>query len=391
MDFEQIIKRLDWLDEEHRKDKTSIAQIKEQLSGFEASITVINQQIKELTKNLSTISSTSARIDQFDHALENHRTELNKYVNEMEKQITRNQTESQKRYSLEFEGINRSIENLQKSTDTTEIQQKLDTRIIEEQRVSRYLTELDAKVSQVSANNNDYSLSMKLNEDYHRQESKKAIDIQADIVTLRKNIDDIKNKIDLYPDSIRRLETRLTEIVSSESDRKQSQKIFLEQQALLQIDRDQTQKDLKNKIEKMGKQSQLLESQFQEWDSIHREVKKAQEVYEEISVRYERRINEISEMQRLTEDRFKQEWITFKADYQKRWTSFTMTQDEQFKDIHLNIDKLAERIGPIEDLVQTQKDIIQQTKEANEEYLHGLLAQIHELLSGYERIMGQTN
>jgi chromosome segregation ATPase len=391
MEFEQIIKRLDWLDEEHRKDKASIAQIMEQLSGFEASTTVLNQQIKELTKNLSSISSTAARIDQFDQALENHRAELNKYVSELERQTSRNLVESEKRHRLEFEGINRSIENLQKSSDTTEIQQKLDARILEEQRVSRYLTEMDAKLSQINTYYNDYSLSIKLNEDYHRQESKKVIDIQTDIVTLRKNIDDIKNKIDLYPDSIRRLETRLTEIVSSEGERKQSQKLFLEQQALLQIDRDQTQKELKNKIEKMGKQSQVLESQIQEWDSIHREVKHAQEVYEEISVKYERRINEITEMQRLAEDRFKQEWITFKADYQKRWTSFTMTQDEQFKDTHMDINKLAERIGPIEDLIQTQKDIIQQTKEANEEYLHGLLAQIHELLSGYERIMGQSN
>ena len=34
--------------------------------------------------------------------------------------------------------------------------------------------------------------------------------------------------------------------------------------------------------------------------------------------RFERRINEITEMERLTEERFRQEWVTFKADDQKR-------------------------------------------------------------------------
>ena len=41
----------------------------------------------------------------------------------------------------------------------------------------------------------------------------------------------------------------------------------------------------------------------------------------------------------------------------------------------------------IEDLAQTQQDVLQQTKEANEQLFQGMLAQIHELLSAYERIM----
>jgi chromosome segregation ATPase len=391
MEFEQLIKRLDWLDEEHRKNKSTLDQIVDRFAGFEADFKVINTQIKELSKNIAAISSMNGRIDQFDDVLRNYRTELVKRVDEVEKQQVKNQTETDKRWRLEFDGINRSLESLQKSSDTTEIKRKVDARIQEEQRVSRSLTELDSKITQVVSLNNDLQLMHKLIEENQHQESKKTTDLQVDFVTLKKKFDDLRNKIDIYPDNIRRLETRLSEIATSEVERRQSQKSFIEQQALLQIDRDQMQKDLKDRIEKMGKQSQLLESQIQEWDSVQRAVKRAQEIYEEITQKFERRINEITEMQRLSEDRFRQEWVTFKADYQKRWTSYTLTQDEQFKDTKVEIDKLAERVSPIEDLSEIQRDIIQQTKEANEEYLHGLLAQIHELLSAYERIMGQTH
>jgi chromosome segregation ATPase len=391
MEFEQLIKRLDWLDEEHRKNKSTLDQIVDRFAGFEADFKVINTQIKELSKNITAISSMNGRIDQFDDVLRNYRTELVKRVDEVEKQQVKNQTETDKRWRLEFDGINRSLESLQKSSDTTDIKRKVDARIQEEQRVSRSLTELDSKITQVVSLNNDLQLMHKLIEENQHQESKKTTDLQVDFVTLKKKFDDLRNKIDIYPDNIRRLETRLSEIATSEVERRQSQKSFIEQQALLQIDRDQMQKDLKDRIEKMGKQSQLLESQIQEWDSVQRAVKRAQEIYEEITQKFERRINEITEMQRLSEDRFRQEWVTFKADYQKRWTSYTLTQDEQFKDTKVEIDKLAERVSPIEDLSEIQRDIIQQTKEANEEYLHGLLAQIHELLSAYERIMGQTH
>jgi hypothetical protein len=41
----------------------------------------------------------------------------------------------------------------------------------------------------------------------------------------------------------------------------------------------------------------------------------------------------------------------------------------------------------IEDLIQAQQDVLQQTKDANEQFLQGILAQLHELLSTNERIM----
>ena len=238
--------------------------------------------------------------------------------------------------------------------------------------------------------NKDILLSVSLIEENQKLDSKKNIDLQGDIVTVRKRIDDLNNKIELFPDNLRRLESRLSEITASEAERRQSQISFIEQQSLLQIDRDQILKELKDRFEKMGKQSQLIEAQLQEWDSIQLSVRRAQEIYEEITQKFERRINEITEMQRLSEDRFRQEWVTFKADHQKRWNSYTLAQDEQFRETNSEIQKLTERFTPIEDLSQTQQDIIQQTKVANEEYLHGLLAQIHELLTAYERIMGRS-
>jgi hypothetical protein len=47
MEFEQIIKRLDWLDEQHRKDKDSIAEIKDQVTGLENE----NKALKKRSKS----------------------------------------------------------------------------------------------------------------------------------------------------------------------------------------------------------------------------------------------------------------------------------------------------------------------------------------------------
>jgi hypothetical protein len=49
--------------------------------------------------------------------------------------------------------------------------------------------------------------------------------------------------------------------------------------------------------------------------------------------------------------------------------------------------KIEERLTVLEDLTQTLQDVLQQTKDANEQLFQGMLAQLHELLSAYERIM----
>jgi len=43
-----------------------------------------------------------------------------------------------------------------------------------------------------------------------------------------------------------------------------------------------------------------------------RGAKKAQDTYLELNTKLERRINEVTELQRLAEDRLRQEWISFK-------------------------------------------------------------------------------
>jgi uncharacterized protein YigA (DUF484 family) len=50
------------------------------------------------------------------------------------------------------------------------------------------------------------------------------------------------------------------------------------------------------------------------------------------------------------------------------------------------IRKVEERLTSLEDLAQTQQDVLQQTKDANEQLFQGMVAQLHELLTSYERI-----
>ena len=48
-------------------------------------------------------------------------------------------------------------------------------------------------------------------------------------------------------------------------------------------------------------------------------------------------------MTRLTEDRFRQEWVAFKADDQKRWTNYSLVQEEQSRELNRQFERPGSR------------------------------------------------
>jgi chromosome segregation ATPase len=388
MEFEQIIKRLDWLDEEHRKDKIALDGLSEQLAKTNGELKIANKKIKELNTGLSQLSTVTARIDQFNSALAQQRVDILKYVDDMDNKDVDKLPEAEKRFQIQTDNLHKSITELRKFKEPiAEIKRELKISAAEEALHNKQISEWETRFQKVVKTVEEVQLIQKAAEGPRRQDSKRLADLQGEISAARKRMDEVREKNDLFTDSIRRIETRLNEILTSEAERRQAQTSFIETQSRLHIERDHTWKEWENGLADMRKESGTMERHLQEWDIAQRAVKRAQETYEGIVQKFERRINEITEMQRLAEDRFRQEWVTFKADDQKRWSSYTISQDEIRKDVRTGVEKLEERLTVLEDLVQTQQDILQQTKDANEQLFQGMLAQIHELLSAYERIM----
>ena len=388
MEFDQIIKRLDWLDEEHRKDKAALDALIDQLAETKGELKFANEKIKELSTELSQYSTVFARIDQFNGSVAQLRVDILKYVDEGDNKDVDKLPEAEKRFQLQINGLNKSIIEFRKFKEPiAEIKRALKINADEEARHSQLISAWEKRLQEVLETIEEVKLIQKAAEGPRRQDAKRLADLQGAITAARKRMDEVREKNELFNDNIRRVETRLNEILTSEAERRQSQAAFIETQAGLQIDRDRALKEMEEYLSNIRKQTGTMDVQLQEWDAIQRAAKRAQESYEEIVQKFERRINEITEMQRLAEDRFRQEWVTFKADDQKRWTSFTLSLDETHKDDRASVGKLEERLTALEDLVQTQQDVLQQTKEANEQLFQGMLAQIHEFLSAYERIM----
>ena len=388
MEFEQLVKRLEWLDEEHRKTRTSITALEEKMAALEGSIDAVSKQVKPLGKQIADVASTAARLDQFDAIFARQREDMNKALDTIEKRHEKREKELTKRHQQDLEPLTRAIETLKKTTDLTEIKRDLKARILEESRLNEAIKELRPPIDDAIRTVGEAVRSQRAFEEGRKQEVKRVADLQGEIAAVRKRIDEARAKADLSADGMKTLDSRINEILLSESERKTAQMQFIETQTVAQLDRERGYKDWQETLETFKHKAETLDTQIIALEETLRSAKRAQETYNELNTKLERRINEVTEMQRLAEDRLRQEWVTFKADDQKRWTGYTLSQDEGSKDIKRIVEKLDERIGKLDESSQILNDQMHQTSDATEKQLQELMNVAHEWLSAYERIMG---
>ena len=390
MEFEQIIKRLEWLDDEHRKDKATLKALEERIASFENSISPLRKQIKDLEKKVSEIGPVNERIDQFDEAILKQRVDAKKALEALEKKVQLREKDLVKRQQEDLEELKKSLPKLDQSKDITELKKLIKQRADEYIKLNVAVTELKPKIDESTRKSEDVATSYKLIEESRRQDIKRVADIQGELTSVRKRVDEFRQKTELQNDSVRNIENRFSEILLSENERKQAQAAFIEQQSLAQIERDKAYKDWLEKVDTFKQQTATLDSQTQALDETLRAAKRAQETYIDLNQKLERRINEITEMQRLGEERLRQEWVTFKAEDQKRWTGYTLSSEESIRDVRKTVDKYEERITAIDDANQTIQDQLHQTTDATEQQLQELMNVFHQWLTAYERIMGHV-
>jgi len=391
MEIEQIVKRVDWLDEERRKEKNTLSSLEERLASLEGRITPITQQLKGLEGETTRISALLGRMDQFDEALLQQRIEAKQNFDDLEKQVKKREEEAEKLRRVEIRTVDATIIELRKDLSVIpDIKRGLQARFDEEARLGRSIDEVRARLDTIRHSEEEYTRTFRLIEDGRRQDAKRLTDLQGEATALRKNVDEQRGRMELTATSIKKLETRQNELSMLESERREAQEKFLENQTLLQVERERIWKDWQGRFETIEIQTSDIESNLQVLDTTHRAVKRSQQALDELTVKIDRRINEMSEIQRLSEERFRQEWVTFKADDQKRWTNYTLTQEEQRGELSRQYDRLSDRVTRVEDSLQEIQDLLHQMNEQTEKRLQSLLAVVHEWVSAYERSIGRT-
>ena len=390
MENEEIVKRIEWLDGERRKDRQTINELQAQVSKLQEVIALQKRELSNINKDNKKSFSSVVRLDEYEETNAKLKAELaksqrliEKRLDTMEQTIAAQRSDDRDTYNkkmLELQGEIKALNELKKS---------LQSRGEDDFRLNQKLEDLARQLADQRSSSDEQSRLVKILDDNYRVESKRLSDLQVELNTLRKRIDEDRNLSDAQKEYLKKLEGQIHDLVNREKTRNQEQIEFIEKQSLLSVDRENLWKDWQEEIQQMKALSENFHGQVRELETLNREIKQGQSDFEVINQRLERRINEITEMNRLTEERFRQEWVAFKADDQKRWTNYSLSQEETNREGNREISKIDERITSLEDAVQNLLDTVQVINEETEKRIKGLLMLANEYITSYERTAGK--
>lgn len=391
MDTGQMEQRLAWLEEQQRKLGQQTTKLAEGLGEVEASVAKVARQGQELSADVARMNAVALRLQKFEETIHKHRQEVARMLGEAEERRTSKEKAILQLHQSELEETNRAIVEMRMDLGLLgQVQQSLDARREEELRFSRTIDAVRKQLDTLTTRDAERAEALASLEDERRQEARRAADAQAEWSAYRGRVDALGELGDQLGEQARRAETRLTELMASEGERQAALGLWLEQQNLRQAEQDRTWRDWDRRFQQFEKRASELDERILTYEETHRGLRALRDELSQLIERTERRINEITEIQRLSEERLKHEWTSFLADHAKRWNSNKLTWDEQWKEHGRVHEKLAGTVGGHDDRLTTAESRLEALETEARGRLADLLAMIRDWASEGERAPRDT-
>ncbi len=383
MDLNQAARMIEWLDEERRRDKNTIAKLEERLQQQQEFMETMTRRMGGLENDQSAMRGAFLPVGRDVDLMELMRGEIQQQIEAVETKRITAEREADRRAEVTRDNIARPLRDIGERLDKLEHAiDELPAARVERDRFAGALAALQQRMEDVVKKFEEPERRLAFLEEQRRQDARRISETQTELPELQKQIDSLKPKMDLVEDMALRNEKRVLEMHGLERDRREQIQQFVDQQTLLLQQRDQKVEEIMRGVGQYDEDMRRNMERFESWAEAYRQMKKLIEDFERMGDRLERRINEVAEMQRLSEERFRQEWNSWNADDQKRWKQFTLTNDDtwrthdkEFEQFRARIAEVSAQFPPITDSLDRAWKLLRGQADLYRDHYQSLLAE----------------
>ena len=351
MQINQIASMIEWLDEERRRDKATIVALEERLAQQLELVDQMQRRVNSVESDQSVIKQAMLPAEREREILEQTREETGKLLENAEARRLTAEREAARRADLQREGIMRSLREASEKVDRLDRQfANIGGLQSEGDRLTNAMRVLSQDMDDLTKQMEGPDRRLTYLEEQRRTDARRLAEIETELPEYKKSVDGILPRMSLIEDLALRNERRLQDYSGADRERREEMQQFTDQQQLLSQQRDQQIAELSRRFGLHDDELQKYIERFEVWAGAYREMKRIIDDFNRIGDRLERRINEVAEMQRLSEERFRQEWNDWRDDEQKRWKQLTLANDEVWRNHDREFEAIVRRVSSIEAL-----------------------------------------
>ncbi len=382
MDIEKALQKINNLESEIAVLKKALTLQTTKSNNLDEKVNSFLTTSREQKKELERVCTIVNNLPQFDESIAKMRLEFNKKIDDTEKSIIADGKVKENLHRDEMKAFNINLEKY-KQDISKNFDQKLKLHFDETLRLVQKYKEMESSVSQKIQNDEELRGNLALLNSEFNQYKKKVESFTADIEIYKKRQDEIRDKQDIILNSLRNNDARIEEIVNSEAERKQTFLNYVEQITINQRDRERTWNDWQQQFDESTKQIYRLLPELQ---NQQLELTKSKSAFDEVTQRFDRRINEITELYRMLDEKFRQEWSTYKSDSDKKWSGISIVFDEKQNGFMEQMDKIKERLLVVEDNIHEIQEVLLLLSKEIQKGMQGLMSMVDGWMDAFGQI-----
>jgi chromosome segregation ATPase len=384
---DQLEQKVEWLDAERRTAQDTIADLEKRLAALEKATIKEGVSSKAVSGHTTRIDNLSKQLDEFEKKLTTFQTESKTELQTLEKQ----NKQQEKSLEQDQKGLNKVLDDFRKEIGQLQALQKSANQHDEQiESLAGSLKLLKGSVQAVIGGEQTRAqLALSL-EEASNEDARRLTEMRGEVSSLLTRLESAAKQTEGILLSQRKVDKRMDEVAAAEKERQAKHDAALEKIALAEADREHHWKDWEKRFAGIEKIALEISGKLKELDVTETALKRAEVAFNELVEKINRRINELSEIQRLGDQRFRQEWSTFQADSQKRWSAFALSHDEQQREGTRQREKLTDQVTQLEDNLRDVKETLQHLGDQSERNLQTLLEMARDSLSENERFISNS-
>ena len=349
MEINQIASMIEWLDEERRRDKALIATLEERVAHQTDSVDSMQRRVNTVESDQALIKQESLPAKKEHDIIEQVRLDMEQMLENAEARRLTAEREAERRLELQRENIQRAVADLSEKADRLERQLANISDIqTEGDRLTNAMRLLNQEVDDLTKKLEGPDRRLAFLEEQRRTDARRLAELESELPDYKKSVDSLQPKLSLLEDLAVRNERRIQDFNNVDRERRDQIQQFIDQQQLLVQQRDQQLAELTKRFGVHDEELQKNIERFEVWAQAYREMKRIVDDFNRIGDRLDRRISESSEMQRLSEERFREEWNDWRDEDQKRWKQLTLSSDEVWRNHDREFSNFIRRIDDLE-------------------------------------------
>ncbi len=349
MEINQLASMIEWLDEERRRDKAAVASLEQRLAQQADTIASMTRRVNTVESQQTVMKQEALPANKERDIVERARAEMEELLGNAEARRLTAEREAERRIELQRENMQRALREIAEKSERLEKQLagfgNLQT---EGDRLTNALRLLNQEIDDLAKKLEGPDRRLAFLEEQRRTDTRRLAEIETELPEYKKTLDGIGPKMTLLEELAVRNERRIQDFNIVDRERREQIQQFIDQQQLLVQQRDQQLSELSKRFGVHDEELQRHIERFEVWAQAYREMKRIIDDFNRIGDRLERRINESSEMQRLSEERFREEWNDWRDEDQKRWKQLTLSSDEVWRNHDREFEGFIKRVDEVE-------------------------------------------